>query len=220
MTELDDLRSLATHVAWPSTPDVAGRLELGPRRRFRRPLVVAVALAVLALAIAFAVPPARSAILRLFGIGGVTIERVAKLPPAEEHPLAAGLGPRLTGAEAERMLGAPFRPASHGPLYGRDGIVSTLLAAPQPVLLSEFGSAGLLKKLEGGSTRLESVEIAPGVQGIWLSGREHVVFFFPLASPRLAGNVLVWASGDVTYRLEGRDLDKAAALRLARQIVH
>jgi hypothetical protein len=216
MADLD--RSLRTlGVDWPPTPDVAARLELAPRRR-RRELVAAAALAA-ALVAAFAVPQSRSAILRFFGIGGVTIERVSTLPAAAERPLGAGLGPRLTDAEAEAMLGAPFRPASHGTLYGRDGIVSTLLAAPEPVLLTELGSAAMLKKLVGGSTRIESVEIAPGVEGLWLSGAEHVVFFFPHASPRLAGNVLAWTSGRLTFRLEGRALTRERALALARTIL-
>ena len=91
MTDLErDLRSLGSTVAWPPTPDVASRLELRPRRR--RALVVAVALAVVALVAAFAVPQSRSAILRFFHLRGVTVERVGTLPPAQELPLAAGLG--------------------------------------------------------------------------------------------------------------------------------
>src|SRR5437870_8736270 len=117
MAELEHvLRRLAAELEWPRTPDIAGRLELGRQRRLLRPLVVAVALAALALAVAFAVPSARSALLRLFGLGGVTIERVSTLPAAEQRPLAAGLGTPVTAAEAERALGAPFRPDVHGPL--------------------------------------------------------------------------------------------------------
>jgi hypothetical protein len=208
---LRDLR-----VDWPETPDVGARLQLAPRRRLR-PLAVAVALALLALAIAFAVPPARSALLRFFGLGAVTIERVQTLPFAAERPLAAGLGVRVGAAEAERTLGAPFRPAEHGPLYASDGIVSTLLATPAPVLLSELGSAGFLKKFVAGATHVETVEVAPGIEGVWLAGEQHVVFL-PNAAPRLAGNVLVWEHGGITYRLEGRQLTKATALRLAREI--
>jgi hypothetical protein len=35
--------------------------------------------------------------------------------------------------------------------------------------------------------------------------------------PRLAGNVLIWAAGDRTFRLEG-GLNKGQMLELARQI--
>ncbi len=210
MTDFErELRSL--NVAWPPAPEV--RIVLARRRR--RGAVVAVALAV-ALAAAFAVPQSRSAILRFFHLGGVTVELVGTLPPAAERPLAAGLGQPVSSDEAARMLGAPFLPAGHGTLYDRDGLVSTLLAGP--VLLSEFGSPFLVKKVALANGKVEYVEVAPGVTGLWIAGAPHVVFF-PDASPRLAGNVLVWAKGNVTFRLEGPGLAKESALRLAREIL-
>jgi hypothetical protein len=208
MSDLEDqLRTL--NVAWPPAPEL--RIALAPRRRRR--VVVAVALAV-SLATAFAVPQSRSAILRFFHLGGVTVVQVDTLPPAQERPLSAGLGQPVDDAEAERTLGVPFQPDRHGTLYGRDGFVSTVL--PGPVLLSEFGSPYLIKKVAVG--KVEYVEVAPGVTGLWIAGRPHVVFF-PDASPRLAGNVLVWIKGNVTFRLEGRGLDEASALRLARELI-
>jgi hypothetical protein len=212
MTDFErDLRSLGTEVAWPPVPVI--RLELAPRRRPRT--VVAVAL-VAALVAAFAVPQSRSAILRFFHLGGVTVVQVDTLPSATEQPLSAGLGQQVSGDEAARSLGAPFLPSRHGSLYERDGFVSTLVAAPEPVLLSEFGSAYLIKKFASG--KVESVEVEPGVPGLWIAGAPHVVFFSD-ASPRLAGNVLVWTRGGVTFRLEGRGLEEEAALRLAREIL-
>jgi hypothetical protein len=216
MTELE---LLAREIEWPATPDVAGRLVLEPRRRSRR-VLVAVALALLALAVAFAVPPARSAILRFFHLGGVTVERVDTVPPAQERPLAADLGAPISRAGARLELGRPFRlppEASGARLYGAGGVVSAVLATPEPVLLSEFGSTGLMKKLASASTSVERVEIAPGVEGLWLSGGEHV-FFGPSIPPRLAGNVLLWERGGVTFRLEGRRLGLKDALRLARSL--
>jgi len=213
MTELEQaLRTL--RVEWPETPDVAGRLDLRPRRR-RRVLVAAVALAVVALAAAFAVPQSRSAILRFFHLRGVTVERVRTLPPAAEVPLSAGLGSEESDADAARTLGGPFLPREHGTLYERDGIVSTLLDGP--VLLTEFGAPEFLKKFV--TSKVEWIEIAPNVQGLWISGAPHVVYFFPQASPRLAGNVLVWATQTRTFRLEGPSLAKDDALRLAREIM-
>jgi hypothetical protein len=214
MTELEhDLRSLGSTVAWPPTPDVASRLELRARPR-RRALVAAVALVVVALAAAFAVPQSRSAILRFFHLRGVTVERVDTLPPAQEVPLAAGLGRVVDDEEARQVLGGPFLPLEHGTLYDQNGFVSTLLEGP--LLLSEFGSPGMLKKFA--TSKVEWVEVVPGVQGLWISGPPHVVFF-PEASPRLAGNVLVWATDRRTFRLEGRGLKRDAALRLAREIM-
>lgn len=211
MTELErDLRAL--RLDWPETPDVASGLELRPRRRL---LVPALAFAaILAVAAAFAVPQSRSAILRFFHLRGVTVERVGTLPRAEERPLAAGLGSTIDDARAKIVLGGPFLPAAHGTLYERDGIVSTLL--PGPVLLSEFGAPEYLKKFV--TSNVEWVKVAPNVHGLWIAGEPHVVFF-PGASPRLAGNVLVFATGTRTFRLEGHDLARDDALAKAREIL-
>ena len=213
MTDVErELRTL--RIDWPPTPDVAGRLELRPRPR-RRALVAAVALAIVALAAAFAVPQSRSAILRFFHLRGVTVERVDTLPAGEEVPLSSGLGGVVDDERAREVLGGPFVPAEHGSLYERDGIVSTLLRGP--VLLTEFGAPDILKKFV--RSNVEWVEVVPGVQGLWIAGPPHVVYFFPQASPRLAGNVLVWATDTRTYRLEGRHLERDDALRLAREIM-
>src|SRR6266567_2926020 len=85
-------------IAWPQTP----AFELRAQRR-RWPF--AVAMVVAALAAAFAVPQSRAAILDLFDFGGVTIERVQQLPPAQERPLADGLGAVVTEAQAAEALG-------------------------------------------------------------------------------------------------------------------
>jgi hypothetical protein len=209
MTELErQLRAL--DIAWPDTPQL--RLEL--ERRRRRGVLVA-SLAVVMLAATFAVPQSRSAILRLFHLGGVTVVRVDTLPPAQERPLAAGLGEPISDDQAVARLGTAFLPSRHGQLFDHDGFVSTLLHGP--VLLTEFGDAYMLKKLATSS--IESTEVAPGITGFWIAGDPHVVFFFPGASPRLAGNTLVWVRGHVTFRLEGQSLAKADALRLAREIL-
>jgi hypothetical protein len=166
------------------------------------------------------VPEARSAILRFFHLGGVTVERVDTLPAAQERPLAAGLGDPVTAEEAALVLGRPFAlpPTSGRPqLYERYQVVSAVLALPEPVLLSELrADTYLLKKLASQSTGVESVAVG-GDPGLWISGAEHVLIA-PKAGPRLAGNVLVWQSGGIVYRLEGRRLTQAEALRLAREI--
>src|SRR5207253_10658651 len=107
MTELERaLVALGSEVDFPAEPDLRPRVrERLERKRFARPLVLAVALLVVAFGIAMAVPPARSAILDFFHLGAVTVQRVETLPPAQERPLAAGLGPALTRSEAERSAG-------------------------------------------------------------------------------------------------------------------
>jgi len=215
------LRALAAEIEWPEMPDLAGRLELEPsgRRRRRRLVLVAIAAALLAIAIAFAVPPARSSILRFLHLGGVTVERVSVLPPAEERPLAADLGGPVSAARARAILGGPFRvpPVAGAPtLHERDGTVSALLADRGPVLLTETAFTGLMKKLSA-TSEVESVQVAPGIAGLWIAGPAHV-FYGPDLPPRLAANVLLWEQGGVTYRLEGRSLTKERALELARAI--
>jgi hypothetical protein len=211
MTDFE--RSLrALRVDWPPTPDIASRLRV--ERRSRRPLVVAIAV-VVALAVAFAVPDSRGAILRFFHLGGVRVVRVDTLPPAEARPLAAGLGEPVSDARAAELLGTAFLPARHGPLYQQGGFVSTLLAVPEPALLSEFGSSGLIKKFSQGN--VEYLTVAPGVPGLWIEGGHDV--FFGGGSPRLAGNVLVWIWHGVTFRLEAPGLGRDAAIRVARDII-
>jgi hypothetical protein len=219
VSELEQsLRSLAAVLEWPEAPELALRLEPAPRRR-RRLVLAAVAAALLALAIAFAVPPARSSILRFLHLGGVTIERVSVLPPAQERPLGADLGTVVSAGRARAVLGAPFRlPRLRGApvLHESYGVVSALLDDDGPVLLGETSGVGLLKKLTA-TSQVEQAVIAPGVEGIWIAGPQHV-FFGPGLPPRYAGNVLVWERDRVTFRLEGRGLTKERALELAREI--
>ena len=216
------LRALAGDVEWPPAPPLA--LQLDPARaagrRRPRPVVLAFAAVAIAVAVALSVPTARSAILRILHLGGVTVEHVGVLPPAQERPLAADLGPSVSSHAAAAALGAPVRaPKLHGTpvLHLRDGVVSVLLATPDPVLLSELRSDfPLLKKIAGSETHVLSLEVGNG-PGLWITGARHLVVL-PAAPPRLAGNTLIWVRGSITYRLEGRDLDKATALALAAEI--
>jgi hypothetical protein len=229
MTELERaLVALGHELEFPPTPDlVAGVRERLQRRRWRRPLVFAVALGVIAFGIAMAVPPARSAILRFFHIGAATIERVETLPPAQQRPLTAALGPALARREAELRahlhitLPAGVRPAQY---YARPGLIATLLRVDgKPVLLAEMrgDQVVLSKKFAAPQTHVEPVRI--GNWGLWISGGEHVLRWTFGPAPmkevptRLAGNVLIWLADDRTYRLEG-DVGKQRMLELGREI--
>lgn len=221
-----ELTALAAQIEWPATPATALSLPPvgAPRRRLRRPRRIALAVAVLvgALAAALAVPQSRGAILRFLHLGGVTIELVDRLPPAQERPLAVGLGPVQSVATARARLGGslllpPLSPSP--PLHGSDGVVSLVfLDRGSPVLLSEVYVPGgyLLKKIVAAETRVVSVRVGAD-DGFWLSGKAHL-FMAPEAPPRLAGNVLLWQHGDVTLRLEGRDLTLRRAQELARAL--
>ena len=220
---------------YPPEPDLApavlARLERQRPFPWRRAVVVALAVVPIGIAAALAVPQARSSILRWFHIRGAAVERVETLPPAVERSQAAGLGRPLSRAEAERELG--FRlvlPPLHGGgprrVYVLDGALATVIVRDhgRPLLLSEFQPAtfDLMKKLVGSRTLVEPVQV-DGADGLWIEGPPHTLTYFDREgrfrekTVRIRGNVLLWARGALTYRLEGR-ISKADALRIAREI--
>jgi hypothetical protein len=220
MAELEELlASAGGGVDWPETPRFAHpAAQRGSRTRLADLLAATV---VLAVGVAFAVPGARSAILHALGLEGVTIERVAVLPLAQVRPLAADLGRRVDEAAARRALGRPFvlPPGSGRPaLFLDGGVVSTILQGREPLLLAELDTGGgeILKKVVGDSTGVAGLTVA-NAPGFWISGAPHL-FIAPDASARLAGNVLLWESDGILYRLEGHGLTKPEALRVAAQI--
>jgi len=228
MTELERaLVALGRELDIPAGPDlrsrVRERIERKPRRR--RAVVLAVAL-LTALGIALAVPPARSAILRFFHIGSVTIERVETLPHAQERSLVAGLGPPLSLREAEKIAGVALVLNAPRPrrFYAQPGLIATLLHyRGTSVLLAELqgDQMGLTKKFAAPGTTVEPAPI--GSFGLWLEGGKHVLMWSAASGEirqmerRLAGNVLIWAEGNRTYRLEG-GLNMGQMLELGRQI--
>jgi hypothetical protein len=228
MTELERaLVQLGRELDLPPEPDLRSRVRERIERRpgYRRALVPALALLV-ALGIALAVPDARSAILRFFHIGAVTIERVETLPAARERPLTAGLGPALSLHEAEARSGVSLVLNGSRPqrFYAKPGLIATQLHyRGKPVLLAELPTdqTGIVKKLAGPETRLEPAPI--GSFGLWLEGGRHVLFWETGAGevrqiePRLAGNVLIWTDAGRTFRLEGA-LSRSQMLEIGRQI--
>jgi hypothetical protein len=229
MTELERaLVALGDAIDFPAEPDLrpSVRERLKRRRGFVRPLALAFAVVVVAFGIALAVPPARSAILRFFHIGSVTIERVQTLPPARERPLAAGLGPALSLEQAEARSGVRLVLHARRPerFYARPGLIATLLDyRGKPVLLAELqgDQTGITKKFATPGTSVQPAQI--GSFGLWLSGGKHVLFWeaspgnINQIQPRLAGNVLLWTQDDRTFRLEG-NLPEVRMLELARDI--
>jgi hypothetical protein len=231
MAELErDLRELGRLLAFPAEPDlvpgVRARLAAPPARRWlptRRVLVIAFAVLAVAVGAAFAVEPARTAILRFFHIGGETIELRETLPRASKRSPVAGLaGPMSLEQAAERAGFQPFLPATHGKIYASDGILATYLG-PRTVLTEAHGDLAFVKKVASSATRILPVTVN-GYDGLWISGAPHVVTYFDSSGlccrtkvVRTAGNVLVWARGSVTLRIEG-PLTRAEALRLAESL--
>ena len=235
------LRELGRELALPAPPElasaVARRLGEQPQPRRARPLwrrPAAIALAVLAAVIAatLAVEPARTALLDLFRIGGVSVERVDKLPPIEPRA-ELGIGRRVSEAEARRAVrfrvltlpddepdgfylsrGIPGGAVSQ--LYGDEDDVRLLVTQFRGRVEDEF-----VKKMSAG-TAFSVVELR-GTYAYWLSGAPHAVMFRDERGQirtdryRLAGDVLLWVEDGITYRLEGR-MTRAEAIRLAKWI--
>ena len=224
MTERE-LRALATWVELPEEHDLAPavRARLRGRPARRRAVVVVLAAALLAVAIAFAVPPARSAILRVFHLQGASIEYVDRLPSVRTAPLDLGVPVRPADAEqtagfrplSSALLGAPDEVTWDGALlwyrYGRTRLlVSQFLGSERPELL---------KKVVRPETMITRVYVS-GEPGYFVTGGTHFLY---LASDgvireepvRLSKNVLLWQHGPLTLRLEG-DFSLARALRIGR----
>jgi GNAT superfamily N-acetyltransferase len=229
MTELElELRALGAEIAVPTTPDLAaGVVRRIRRRRTTRRLLVAIAASAAAVGIAFAVPPARSAILRFFHLEGVTVERVDTLPAARARGIGRALGTSMPLADAERRLGFRFRlPPGARPAAARvvDSLGTVVLEHDgNTLLLSEFrGNVfDLLKKVAGPATTVAEVDVdrAPA---IWIEGATHFLYLgrngavsdLPIA---VHGNVLLWQRGGLIYRLQGQ-IDERDAIRIAESV--
>jgi hypothetical protein len=221
MTELERAL-LALDVEFPPEPDLLAGVRARIERRSRRPWIFVIALAVVAVGIAMAVPDARSAILRFFHIGAVSVERVETLPAAQQRPLTAGLGAPMSRAAAESEAGFSMRlPEGVTPsrYYVRPGLIATLFrVGGKPVLLVEFqgDQVSLTKKFAASETSVQPADI--GEFGLWLTGGRHVMRWSNHElETRLAGNVLLWLQDARTYRLEGA-LSKEKMLELAHEI--
>lgn len=225
MTELERaLVALGRDLDLPPIPDLVPgvRARLERRTRTRRALVLAFAAAAVAIGIAFAVPPARTAILRFFDIGSVHVERVNTLPKARHASLTAGLGEPLVREDAETAAGFHAGLGTMTPgqrWWARKGLLATLLPRHPPVLLIELtgDQVGIVKKYMTGGVQPATVH---GQFALWITGPHVLRYTRPnrlVEVARYSGNALVWELGGITYRLEGEP-NLAAALRDADRI--
>jgi hypothetical protein len=213
------LRTL--ELEFPPTPDVARRVVLAERsrRRVSRPLVLAFAVAALALAAALAVPPARSALLRVLHLESATIERVEG-DPAQDRLTSRPLGREVSLDDAKARAGfTVLVPRGDGwkVLYDsrfRGGAV-TFGREERRLWLTELVGEGTpyVEKSIGRGTSVIYAEVRGG-PGYWLEGDRHRVVFRAgggdVLESRAAGNVLIWEEGPVLLRLEGaRSLEEA-----------
>ena len=203
----------AVHARLPSTPDPR-------RRRYRRALVVAIAVLLL---VGTAI--AASA---LDLVPGVRIDRVDQLPEVSYTWQPNGTPVELEDARRsvpftlllpsgirrpDRILldrdldGAPIVTAIYG---GRKGA--------SLVLTQWQANDVLFDKLIGHDTSTKFVDV-DGAPGIWIERADHVVFYLGRSGEErrftgyLSGNTLIWHRGSVSYRLEaGVSLERAREL--------
>jgi hypothetical protein len=230
MSELERrLTALGPELEYPTTPRFDYSFTQARPRRFAwRPLAVAfAALVVIAAGVLTFSEGARSAFLEIFHIRGATVERVETLPNAPVQRF--DFGDRVTRAEAERRVG--FELVDVGKpdaIFVRDGNVVSLVYGPveEPrLVLTELRGGvwgGFAKKVAGGGTRIEEVQV-DGEPGLFVSGDEHFVMFLNAngqiddEQTYLAGTVLLWNRGPLLLRLEA-DVTRAEALELARSV--
>jgi hypothetical protein len=241
MAELErELFAIGRRVDWPAEPDLAPRVRVRIEARvewavpWRRTLVIALVLLAVATAAAFAVPSARTAILRWLGLSHVRVVRVETLPPTRRLT-KADLGTKTTLAAADRRLGFHMLRPREQPdavyvvaAYGNARVTLVYGSVAEPrLLLSEFRGGGptkYIQKLVDQGARVERVQVR-GRPGLWISGPHAVLYELPGYSPQvvnseplLAGNTLVWEDRHgLTLRLEAM-LTKEEAERLARSL--
>jgi hypothetical protein len=225
-----ELRALP--IEWPAQEDLvpALRARLAANRPppYRRRLVLAVALMIVAIGIALAVPPARSSLLRWLGLEGVTIEYIDRLPSVPGHRTLP-LGPPVTLAEAKRDV--PWRILTSN-LLGKpnevrllDGQLALVYKHANRVKLlvtqaEGFGSDRFIDKLIESGTQVDTVSVN-GKLGYFLFGDAHF-FLYQEPSGRidphqlyLAHDTLIWESGPLTLRVEGK-MSREQAVEIAR----
>lgn len=155
------------------------------RRRWT--LVASVAL-VVAVAVT-AIPDARRAVARWFGLDRVSVEIDPNLSPSSPAGTFTTPGP----GESRVVI-----------VDGRQVLVSAIAGTLDDVLVS---------KMVGSSDQVQSVEVV-GWPGLWIAGVPHEVMYRALDGSvlveRMAADTLVWQEADVLLRLEGfTDLETA-----------
>jgi hypothetical protein len=199
----------------PAAPDPATRLT-------KRALVVAFAALVLAGA------AAAGTVLDL--IPGIRVQRIER-PPAVTYRLPPLYGSPMSLGELREAL--PFRLLLPRPLgrpnlayldHDRSGSpVATVVYGGHEqarLVLTQWAARSVLfDKLLGYDSHTEYVDVQ-GAPGIWIDGIDHDVFYLGALNKEervggyLAGNVLVWQRGSISYRLEA-DVPRDRALELA-----
>jgi hypothetical protein len=200
-------------------------------------LAIAAAVVVLAGALV-AIAPARRAIADWLGIGAVDVRRVDQpLPngtggqtvpgePGPTTPPDAGLQLATAQRRVAFTIGVPRDPTA-GARSGvevDDRVPGGLVVLRYPrftlVEIASQGDAPVVGKLLAPGERVDRVTVG-GAPGFWVMGAHQVSYLdrsgrLQTDTVRRSGPVLVWLSGNVTYRIEG--LDRVTAARIAASV--
>jgi hypothetical protein len=214
MTELERaLVLLGRELELPAAPELAGAVRPRLERRGRRWWPVAVALAA-ALAIAFAVPGSRAALLRFFHLRGAEVSIVDRLPEVPGGALQLGAPTTLDALGFRPLLLDGQKPDA---VYRGEGVVWLRYGPagrPRALLAELNGGVSFLKKVAGEATTVEYVMVGR-YPGIWISGGH--VLYLPGGHAQLARRTLIWEHDALTLRLEA-DVSREEAIKLALRV--
>ena len=202
--------------------DVLAALEVRPARRWRRPLLVAAAVVLVAMIVALAVPSSRETIARWLGFDDYRIERVDVIPPTvtvPPEPASLSLEEAATRTGITPMVAPELGPPREvqAPL-GRYVVVryDEALVATLPGTLDE----GTFGKLGTAGFDVRAVEVG-GAPGYWISGGPHAFLYTDAdgvaREVRVAEDTLVWQTGHTIVRIEG-DLTLERAQEIAAML--
>jgi hypothetical protein len=263
MSEMDfetRLRSIASEMEYPRTPDIAGfvatRLRAATRPRFvSKSLAWSLAVILVLCSSLMLIPPVRAAIIEFIQIGVVrifpqptqpTVEPIRTATPESIAPMtatsssqASNLIPILdqmagetTIADAQDKVKFPILlpgyPSDLGQpdyVYVQDMDANVLILVwldpqhPDKVLMSLHfipNDSWAVKKIEPTVIQETSVD---GQRAIWTTGPYPLILFSnDIQYTRLiTGHVLIWADGEVTYRLE-TDMSLEEAVKIAESL--
>lgn len=238
----EQLRSLATDLRFPETPDIAARIRPVTGHRSSGSHRIWYALATIALAlILVATPPVRAAVWQIFDAVGIDI-RVGEERGAElrlETLDAAAFGEPVTLSEAESAFGRPLSfptevlPAEPDAVYiyqpSPGGLISVTFvygATDDLPALPDSDIGAILTQITGPSDSPYLVKmVLPTSAGepvrtdagaaYWVEDGQLEVQ--PIGSSRYSAHVLVWLDGITAYRLESM-LDQPTSIRIAESM--
>jgi hypothetical protein len=207
--------SVPEHSLWPRV-----RAELDEQRAPRAVwpiwVVVAAVIAIIAITIV-SIAPARRAVADLLGVGATQVQRVERLPDAQEtRPLPPARDPAGLADELARAhLFAPSAARAGSVVAGRVDPAGETVVAYENVVLSQRPLAGAVPSVKRYSGEASVQFVTVGDRPAIYLGGEHTRTID--GRTFRSGNALIWDDDGTELRLEG-DLGLAEMLAVARTV--